>query len=183
VEQVAPPPKRVVPVPEPKAPPAPAMPARTPPRAAAAEPARIPKPPPMPATRPPVTGSRITTGNTPVDTGARGQGAGLTFGGTPGTGGDTDLQDFCCPEYLTQLLATIDEKWQKNQSESGTTILKFTIHRNGGIDGVIVERSSGFGVLDRTARAALADARLLPLPADYKKDTLTIHLTFPYGTQ
>jgi TonB family protein len=183
VEQVAPPPKRVDPVPEPKAPPAPAMPARTPPRTAVAEPTKIPKPPPMPPTRAPVTGQRITAGNTPVDTGARGQGAGLTFGGTAGTGGDTDLKDFCCQEYLTQLLTTVDGAWQKSQPETGTTVLKFTIHRSGRIGEVIVEQSSGFGILDRAARAALDEARLLPLPAEYKKDTLTIHLTFPYGTQ
>lgn len=184
VEQVAPPPKRVDPVPEPKAPPAPAMPARTPPRTAVVEPTKIPKPPPMPPTRAPVTGQRITAGNTPVDTGARGQGAGLTFGGAPGTAGDTDLKDFCCQDYLTQLVATIDSAWsQKNQQESGKTILKFTIRRDGSIRDVIVEQGSGFGVLDRASRAALEDARLLPLPAEYKKDTLTIHLTFPYGTQ
>ncbi|MEO8483978.1 MAG: energy transducer TonB [Acidobacteriota bacterium] len=183
VEQVAPPPKRPEPVPEPKAPPAPAMPTRTPSRTAETAPSKTPKPPPMPPTRPPVTGQRITAGNTPVDTGARGQGAGLTFGGTAGTGGDTDLQDFCCQDYLTQLLSTIDSVWNKNQPESGKTVLKFTIHRNGSIDPVIVERSSGFGLLDRAARAALQEARLLPLPAEYKKDTLTIHLTFPYGTQ
>jgi TonB family protein len=183
VEQVAPPPKRVDPVPEPKAPPAPPMPTRTPPRAATPEPAKIPKPPPMPPTRPPALGQRITAGNTPVDTGARSPGAGLAFGGTAGTGGDTDLKDFCCQEYLTQLLTTIDGVWQKNQPETGTTVLKFTIHRNGRIGEVIVERGSGFGILDRAARAALDEARLLPLPAEYKKDTLTIHLTFPYGTQ
>lgn len=184
VEQVAPPPKRPEPVPDPKAPPAPAMPTRTPPRTAATEPAKVPKPPPMPPTRAPVTGQRITAGNTPVDTGARGQGAGLSFGGQPGTGGDTDLKDFCCPDYLTQLVTTIDGAWsQKNQQESGKTVLKFTIHRDGSIRDVIVEKSSGFGVLDRASRGALEDARLLPLPADYKKDTLTIHLTFPYGTQ
>jgi TonB family protein len=183
VEQVAPPPKRVDPVPEPKAPPVPAMPSRTPPRAAVPEPAKIPKPPPMPPTRAPVTGQRITAGNTPVDTGARGQGAGLTFGGQLGTAGDTDLKDFCCPDYLLQLVSTIDGVWQKNQQESGKTVLKFTIHRDGKIRDIVVEQSSGFGILDRASQAALYDARLLPLPADYKKDTLTIHLSFPYGTQ
>lgn len=187
VEQVAPPPPRPEPVrPTPPQRPAPTpAPARTPPpRPTAPAPTTKPAPTPPPATRAPVTGPQVVTGNTAVETGARGQGAGLTFGGGF-SGGETDLSNFCCPEYLTHLLNTIDSRWAKIQPERGTTTLKFTIRRDGTIDlaNVTVERSSGYGVLDRAARAALSESRLLPLPAAYTNETLTIYLTFPYGTQ
>jgi outer membrane biosynthesis protein TonB len=138
----------------------------------------------MPPVRAPITGPQIAPGSTAVDTGARGQGAGLTSSGG-GLGGETDLKDFCCPAYLNDVLRAIDAGWRKNQPESGTTILKFEIRRDGSIDlrNVVVERNSGIGLLDRMSRAALIDARLPPLPAEYTNSTLTIHLTFSYGTQ
>lgn len=183
IEQAVPTPKRPEPVPPtPKAAPVP-MPALTPPRMVDERTARTPKPPPMPAVRAPITGPQVTTGSSPVDTGARGQGTGLTSSGR-GLGGEVDLpSDFCCPEYLTEVLSTIDGVWKKNQEEVGTTVLKFTLHRDGRVTDIIVERPSGYGVLDRASRAALDDARLPRLPPAYTRDTLTIHLTFPYGTQ
>jgi outer membrane biosynthesis protein TonB len=182
VEQVTPPPKRPEPAPPaPEAKPVP-MPPPTPPRLTETRPTSTPKPPPMPPVRAPVAGRQIAQGNTSVDTGARGQGAGLTFGGG-GLGGETDLKDFCCPEYLNEVLTTIGVHWQKNPTESGVTILKFVIRRDGGIDlgNVVVERASGVGILDRLSRAALIDARLPPLPPQYTNNTLTIHLCFPQG--
>jgi outer membrane biosynthesis protein TonB len=183
VEQVVPPPKRPEPVkPESKAlPPAPMpMPVKTPPRAIA--PTESPKPPPpLPPARSLVTGSQIVKGNTAVDTGAKGQGAGLTFGGG-GAGGETDLKSFCCPEYLQQILDTIDSNWKKDQPEQGKTMMKFTIGRSGAISNIVVEQGSGSGVLDRVARSALLNSQLPSLPAAYPRDTLTVHLLFPYGT-
>jgi TonB family protein len=183
VEQVAPPPKRPEPVrPEPPAPKPPPLPARTPPRSAAVKPTETPKPPPLPAVSPPVLGPQVTAGSTRVDTGARGQGAGLTFGGG-GLGGETDDTNFCCPDYLNQVLAAVESVWNKSQFERGATILRFTVQRDGRIRDVTVFRSSGFGILDRASRAALDDARLPPLPQAYTAQTLTIRLTFPYGPQ
>jgi len=181
VEQVAPPPKR--PEPERPAPPKPDAPAaaiRTPPRPvpqpAAAE---IRSTPPS---RVPTSGSQVTTGSTAVDTGARSQSLGLTQGGG-GTGGDADLVNFCCPEYLDRLIATIESNWQKPPQERGATVLKFTINRDGSITNIVMEQSSGSGVLDRISRNALSDSRLPRLPPEYTRPTLTIHLTFPYGSQ
>lgn len=180
IERVAPPEKRPEPIrPTPPAPPAPA----------AAKP--TPKPTPTtakPAATPParaaVTGPQIAAGNTAVETGARSQGAGLTFGGG-GTGGETDLSDFCCADYLQQIGAIIEARWARGHNGRGTTILRFTIRRDGSIDlgGLTVQQSSGNSIQDRAARAALFDARLLPLPAEYTNPTLTIHLSFPYGSQ
>src|SRR5258705_2242407 len=46
-------------------------------------------------------------GSTRVDTGARGQGFGLTSGGGGGTGVTVDTAKFCCPEYLSQMATLI----------------------------------------------------------------------------
>jgi TonB family protein len=183
VEQVAPPPKRPEPVrPAPPAPKPPPMPVRTPPRTAVEKPAATPKPPPLPEVSPPVLGSQVAAGSTTVDTGARGQGAGLTFGGG-GLGGETDLTNFCCPDYLNGVLAEIDSHWRKDQSLRGATVMRFTVQRDGSIRNITVFQSSGFGILDRASRAALEDSRLAPLPPAYTQPTLTIRLTFPYGSQ
>jgi protein TonB len=196
VEQVAPtPPRPQTTRPTPPAPPVPtAAPVtratpRTPPPASTAPPRPAPpvsgaKPQaaaPSTASRPPVTGSQISKGNTAVDTGASGQGAGLASGGRFG-GGETDLANFCCPDYLTSILGSIDSRWNKNYPERGTTVMKFTIARDGTITDIVVQRSSGYGILDRAARAALLGARLQALPAGYTNETLTVHLSFPYGT-
>lgn len=135
---------------------------------------------PRTATRPPVTGRELTRGNTNVDTGASGQGAGLASGGRF-AGGEASLADFCCPAYATMMLRMIDERWNKNHPDHGTTIMKFTVERDGRISDIVVERSSGYGTLDRAARAALSDVRLPALPPEYTRERLTVHLTFPYG--
>ncbi len=180
VEQVAPPPRR----PEPARP---APPTVTPAPVAVKTPLPSPKsttptptPTPPVVTRPPITGPLVTQGNTPVDTGARGQGAGLTFGGG-GTGGETDLKDFCCPAYLQELTAAIDQNWQKRQPERGTTEIRFSVLRDGSIVDVEITGRSGSGVLDRISRNAVTESRLRPLPAAYTtSDRLTIRLKFPY---
>ena len=180
VEQVAPSPKR----PEPERPaPKPDVPVaavRTPQRPAP-EPAAAEIRSVAP-TRTPVTGRQVTAGSASVETGARMQGVGLTQGGG-GTGGDADLVNFCCPEYLQQIIAAIESNWQKPPNERGTTVIKFTIRRDGSISDPVVENSSGSGPLDRISRNALSDSRLPRLPAEYTRPTLTIHLSFPYGPQ
>ncbi len=183
IERAAPPPKRPEPIrPAPKEEPAPAAVkavSRPEPKPAKAPPKREAPTP----TRPPVTGPQVQAGSTAVETGAHGQGAGLTFGGG-GQGGETDLASFCCPQYLQLLLSIIDGNWNKDQpTYRGTTVLKFVIQRDGRITNVSVKQSSGYGVLDRAARAALDQSGLPPLPPDYTNPTLTIDLTFPYGTQ
>jgi periplasmic protein TonB len=176
VEQVTPPPKRPEVVkPTPKNEPDPVA-VKPPPQTA--KPARGAKPEVAP-TRPLNTGPQVTRGNTPVDTGARGQGTGLTFGGG-GTGGETNLENFCCKEYLQRLTAEIDSHWEKNQTVKGTTVVRFTILKSGQIVDVEVTQRSGSGLLDRASQRALSDSRLPPLPAAYPSDRLTVNLTFPY---
>lgn len=199
VERQAPPPPRPETTrPTPPAPAAPtaAPPTRTPPRqppTPRAAPAARPAPPantnkpqaaaPVAPSRAPVTGPQVQQGSTRVDTNARGQGVGLAAGGGI-SGGETDLSNFCCPEYVSQMLALIDQRWNKNQQERGTTELRFTIARDGSIDPstITIVKPSGYGTLDRISRGALQDVRLPRLPAAYPNQTLTVRLSFPYGT-
>ena len=134
---------------------------------------------PEPAVRPPTTGPQLTQGNTPVDTGARGQGQGLTFGGG-GTGGETNLADFCCPEYIAILTERIDQNWVKAQPQRGTTVVRFSILRDGTIADLQVIKPSGSPLLDRASQRALLAAKLPALPSQYKSEKLTVNLTFPY---
>jgi outer membrane biosynthesis protein TonB len=185
VEQVAPPPRRPEPIrPTPPEPPAPVQ-TRTTARPAPTRPETraLPQTRAISA-RPPVTGTQVSEGSTTVETGARSTASGLSFGGG-GTGGAVNFDTFCCPDYLRSVLQTIDSHWRKNWPERGVTTLRFIIRRDGSIDlpNVVVEKSSGSGVLDRAAISALTSAspRLLRLPSQYTEPTLIVHLTFPYG--
>lgn len=196
VEQVTPPePRPPVQLPSPPAetgpssapavratPPPPPPPTAAPPRPARPTTTQRPQQEaPRQATRAPVRGAEPTQGNRTVETNATGQGAGLASGGRI-AGGDAALANFCCPDYLTDLTARIDSRWNENQPERGTTVVRFTIARDGTITNVAVEKRSGYGTLDRAALAALDGLRLRPLPPAYNRETLTIHLTFPYGS-
>jgi TonB family protein len=61
--------------------------------------------------------------------------------------------------------------------------MKFTIRRDGGIEGIQVEKQSGFIVLDNEAGRALRIVRLPQLPRAYPNPTLTVHLEFEYLRQ
>ena len=55
-----------------------------------------------------------TTGNTPVVTGARGQGFGLSSsGGSVGRSVEMDVSNFCCPEYIERVVLVIQRNWDK----------------------------------------------------------------------
>jgi TonB family protein len=179
VEQVAPPPKRLEPArpptPEPKPAPVAARTTPAPPRMVT----ETPKPQTI-TERPPVTGTQVQRGSATADTGARGTSSGLSFGGGGG-GGLTDLRDF--PAWYIDLMTTrVDQAWtpRKNQPARGTNVVRFTVLRDGTITSIELEQASGIGILDRASRTTLGETRLPPLPAEYKGDTLTVHITFPY---
>jgi TonB family protein len=168
-----------------------------------AETAPAPTPPPMtlpdpraktrpPRTRPdrapteatgrtPTTGAQPSEGNAKADTRVRGQGFGLSTSGGLGAGVQLDVTDFCCQEYLQEMVGLIQRNWQKDQGVVGSTVMKFTILRDGTIDMIQVERPSGFLALDNAALRALGlTRRLPPLPAQYPNPTLGVRLTFEY---
>jgi TonB family protein len=177
VQEAAPPkPQRALtsPAPPPVTVPAPRPRTQSPPR-----PQQAPR---EAAARAPSIGDEVRAGSTRAETGARGQGFGLSAGGG-GFGGVTlDVANFCCPEYLELMVTAIRRNWVQNQGIVGTTTLKFTIHRDGSIRDVQVERSSGFPPLDLAAqRALLVTRQLPPLPSAYPNSTLTVHMIFEYS--
>lgn len=131
--------------------------------------------------RTPTRGAVTSAGSAVAETGARGQGFGLSTGGGAGTGLTVDLGNFCCPDYLVQMIDRIRTNWTQQAEVAGTNVVKFTIHRNGTIDGIALERGSGYASLDLASQRALFVTKTLnPLPADYSNPTLTIDLTFEY---
>jgi len=127
-------------------------------------------------------GFETQAGTARMDTGARGQGFGLSSGGGGGDGGVRVDGDFCCPEYLVNMRDRIRKNWNENQQTTGTVTMKFVIQRNGQITDIELERPSGNAVLDLTSQRALVVTKMLaPLPAAYAERQLTVHLDFEYA--
>ncbi len=129
--------------------------------------------------RTPITGPEEKFGSSFAETGVSGLGLGLATGGG-GTGSSLDVGGFCCPEYLGIMTRRIKENWDLRQGVSGTTVMRFTILRDGRITDIGVEQSAGY-VLDLTAQRSLQRVRQLPpLPPAYTFPTLTVYLKFEY---
>ena len=179
VEQVVPPTKRPDPVPV------------TPPKPAPTNTNTVVKPPeqkPVEPTRPPTTGratpatgQQIQTGTARVETGARGNAPGLAQSGGQG-GVDAEIApDFCCPEYIQTMKMLLEREWNKTLPGRGTSILLFTIQRDGRITDIQVQTSSGDANLDIEAKRAVSEVKMPALPTAYSERTLTVRLRFPYG--
>jgi len=134
-----------------------------------------------PKGRTPTKGAEVRPGTAVAETGARGQGFGLSQGGF-GSGSYLDVSDFCCPEYLSTMLSLIRRNWDERQQAAGTTVMRFVIQRNGQITDVTVERSSGYAALDFMAERSLRITRQLPpLPAEFTGPNLPVHLVYEYN--
>jgi TonB family protein len=127
----------------------------------------------------PTKGAEIQKGSSIAETGARGQGFGLSSGGG-GAGGYLEVSNFCCPEYLATMRNAILQNWDSRQGASAMVHLRFVIQRDGRIVDITVERSSGVQTLDLFARRALMLTKLPPLPAAYPEAALAVHLHFEY---
>jgi len=170
-------PEKVVP-----SPPAPVPPKMTlpDPRSKPQPPTKMDKAPPESTAKRASTG-QPTDGNARADTGViRGQGFGLSSAGGGGGPVQLDVTDFCCPDYLAQLVTLIQQSWDQNQGVVGSTTVKFTIARDGRVTVPQVEIPSGFLALDNSAMRAVQIARLPPLPVAFQNPTLTIHMRFDY---
>jgi TonB family protein len=163
-------------------------PAPVPPKMTLPDPQAKPRPQPRPEKAPPEsaarrenTGPQRTDGNARAETQVvRGQGFGLSSAG--GTGGpvQVDAVNFCCPDYLAQLVSVIQRTWDNNQGVVGSTTVRFTIARDGTIVTPQVEIPSGFIALDNSALRAVQITKLPPLPAAFQNPTLTVHMRFDY---
>jgi TonB family protein len=129
----------------------------------------------------PTRGPEVRAGSAIAETGARGQGFGLSTGGGPGAGSTLDVADFCCPDYLVLMTERIKAAWNQNQGVTGNTVVKFTIQRDGRMTEASVEKASGNAALDFSALRAIVTTRQIPpLPTVFPNPTLTVHLNFAY---
>jgi TonB family protein len=129
--------------------------------------------------RVPIRGAQVQSGSAVAQTGGTGIGFGLSTGGG-GTGGEINLGDFCCPDYLETVLQIIQRNWDPKQQVSGVAAVRFTIQRDGTISSAELATPSGFAVLDLAAQRAILMSRLPPLPRAYTNNQLTITLSFRY---
>ncbi len=126
-------------------------------------------------------GNELRTGTAVAETGARGQGFGLSTGGGNGVGATVDVGNFCCPDYIALMNSRIMTNWNQQAEVAGVVVIKVTIRRDGRLSDISPEQSSGYTALDISARRALElTQQLPPLPAEYPNPTLTVHLTFKY---
>ena len=130
--------------------------------------------------RTPTRGPALREGNALAETGAEGDGLGLSAGGL-GSGGYLEVRDFCCPDYLGTMIELIRRRWNQRQGFPGQVMMKFTILRDGRITEVERETTSGYLALDQSAERALRLTERLPrLPSRFTEDDLTVHLNFQY---
>jgi protein TonB len=132
--------------------------------------------------RTPTKGKEPAFGSAIADTGVRGQGFGLSTGGGSGSGSSLEITgDFCCPEYLATMITRIRSAWNQDQGAKGTSLIRFTINRDGSITNATIFKPSGTLTLDTAAlRAVLVTRTLPPLPDAFPNPTLTMRLSFEY---
>jgi TonB family protein len=141
----------------------------------------IEKPAEKSSTRKPTAGAEIKTGSAKAETG----GAPVPFGGLATGGGGTgswrvNVENFCCPTYLASVVNQIKRNWNQRQAVRGENTLRFTIHRDGTITNISVQKSAG-ALLDIASERALRfTPRVQPLPPEFTPNTLIVDLIFEY---
>jgi TonB family protein len=179
VQEVAPP--------EPPKPVAPPPPPEPPKMSYAIEPKPKPKtetkkkaPEESPVPPKPTIGPEVVAGSTPIDTGVKGTGFGLSSSGGISGPVSLDVVDFCCPEYLEQVVNRIYSNWKQDQGRKGASVVSFRIRRDGTVEEVMIDKPSGYYPLDAAAQRAVNNTRLPQLPQAFTNPTLTVQLTFTY---
>jgi periplasmic protein TonB len=153
----------------------------------------VPKPAPVPPTktpiqatterpvsRTPIRGAEVRQGQARVDTRVETGADGLALQSGGGTGGETNLANFCCPGYIAVMSAAIKRNWKQNQGVAGTNTVRFTIERDGRVTGIEFVERSGIYALDRESQVVLSGAKLPPLPPQFTEPKLVIRLIFEY---
>ncbi len=134
-----------------------------------------------PSSRTPIRGAEVREGQARVDTRTQATGTGLSLGGgEQGTGGETNLSNFCCPAYIESMIAAIYRNWKQNQGVAGRNTARFIIERDGRVTGVEVVTPSGVYALDRESKVALMNARMPALPREFTEPRLIVRLIFEY---
>lgn len=155
----------------------------------------VPRPSPAPSAPPREEPSRQSSADamqsadaaaTPVPTrpaeeaGGGGSGPGLSVGEGGGGAATGIPSDFHFTYYVERMLALIESRWYKPGAPSGTRArVGFVILKDGRLEAIRLEESSGLPSFDRAAlRAIYAANPLPPLPPAYAKPSLTVHLSF-----
>lgn len=150
----------------------PKPPTKTPIQTAAAEPSR---------SRTPIRGTDVREGQARIDTGAQTSGTGLSLGGgEQGTGGETNLANFCCPQYIEDMIAAIYRYWEQNKGVAGVNTVRIVIERDGRISSMELVKSSGVLALDRASQVAVMNRRMPALPREFTEPKLIVRLNFEY---
>ena len=120
------------------------------------------------------------TDDEPGGGGGGGGGRGLSVGGETSSGGSGIPSDFHFTYYVDRMLALIESRWYKPVVPVATRArVGFVILKDGRLEGIRLEESSGVPSFDRAAlRAIYAANPLPPLPPAYGKPSLTVHLSF-----
>jgi outer membrane biosynthesis protein TonB len=131
--------------------------------------------------RKPTQGTEVKPGDAKVET----HGAAIPFGGLATGGGGagaayTDYANFCCPEYLRTVTELIRKNWNMRQGQDGSSVIKFTIRRDGTIADIVAEEGNNQLVNLASQRAVLITQRVPPLPGAFTPPQLTLHLVFQY---
>ena len=132
------------------------------------------------SSRTPIRGAETREGQARIETGAKTAGTGLSLGGEMGTGGETNLSNFCCPAYLEAMIAAVYRNWKQDHGVAGTNMVRFVIERDGRISSIELVKPSGHFALDRESRVALTNARMPALPREFTDPRLIIRLNFEY---
>lgn len=130
----------------------------------------------------------IETASIPSGTSSAGVPRSSTPGGGGGGGGGgavTEGLTFPHIWYLQILERKANENWITHgiiiAGKRADPVVRFHILKNGGVDDLELEKSSGNAALDESALTAISKASPFPpLPADYGSDHLTVHFTFTY---
>lgn len=131
--------------------------------------------------RTPTRGAEAREGSAIAETGARGQGFGLSSGGGSGSGSYLDVGDFCCPDYIAIMVQRVQANWNSQAETPAEVFIKFTIQKDGTISEAQIERPSQYQILNINAlRAVMGAKQLPPLPAQFPNQTLGVHLQFQY---
>ena len=109
-----------------------------------------------------------------------GGGRGLSLGEGAGSRVPGIPADFHFTYYIERMLALIEARWYKPAAPPQTrALVRFRILRDGRLEAIDLEQSSGLPSFDRAALRALYAANPLPpLPPAYGKQSLTVHLSF-----
>jgi protein TonB len=150
-------------------------------------PTRSPAPPRPAEKELPVTASSTpATASTPVRREASAPPPpaplGTQSGSAAGSGPLTlSVSDFPYAYYIRQVQQKIQERWTGRAIPGQQPAVVFEIRRDGRLNGVNIDKSSGNAYYDQVALRAINDASPFPpLPDDFKKSVLRIGLQFVF---